>query len=211
MPRFDGFGNSVRLFDRIRIDNPAGNLADDATMAAANAYFEAGKFSRADQLYTDLREAFPDSSHQFEAHLLGLKCKLLIYQGPDYDGSSLKQADKLARQLRRRFPNQYSEKREMIDRTHAEVRQIMAQRDWYRAEYHRRRGEMRGAQHYYDRIVKEFPQTNIAQSARERLTEQRETASEPSESRLAALQQIFELADSDLPPLKSSLPNTIRQ
>ena len=38
-PVFDDFGHAVRIYDRIRIDDPTGKLADDATLAAANAYF----------------------------------------------------------------------------------------------------------------------------------------------------------------------------
>ena len=46
-------------------------------LAAANAYFAAADYFRADALYTDLRKAFPSSEHQFIAHFLGLKTKLL--------------------------------------------------------------------------------------------------------------------------------------
>jgi len=74
------------VFDKIRIDDPTGKLSDDATLAAANAYFAQGDFEKADQFYTDLRKTFPSSEHQFTAHFLGLKAKLLCYSGPDYSG-----------------------------------------------------------------------------------------------------------------------------
>ena len=81
-PLFDKFGHGVRVLDKIRFDDPTGKLADDATMAAAVAQFKAGNYARADELFTDLRRSFPNSEHQFQAHVLSLKCKMKIYQGP---------------------------------------------------------------------------------------------------------------------------------
>ena len=38
-PWSDTFGHAVRIYDRMRLDDPTGKLADDATIAAANALF----------------------------------------------------------------------------------------------------------------------------------------------------------------------------
>ena len=170
-PRFDTFGNAIKLFDQIRIDDPTGKLADDATMAAANAYFEKGKYRRADELYTDLREVFPSSEHQFQAHLLGLKCKLLEYQGPDYDKLPLEEAENLVLAIQRLFPQENMAHREYIERAHGEVRAQMAERDLHMARYYERRGEVVGASHYYGLVLNNYPSTKLAQVARQRLAQ----------------------------------------
>ena len=36
----------MRVYDRIRLDDPTGKLADDATLALGNAYFAVGKFMK---------------------------------------------------------------------------------------------------------------------------------------------------------------------
>ena len=208
LPRLDSFGHAVKLFDRIRIDDPAGKLADDATIAAANAHFRAGKYRRAEELYADLRQAFPDSKHQFEAHLLGLKCHLLNYQGPNYDPLMLKEADQLAKQIKRQFRQQYVRQREMIDRTHAEVHARLAEQDWNRAQYYQRRGEYRGAQHYYDKIISSFPTTDIARSAREQVAKIDDKAQQPP-ARLSSMWKYFDDRNEDLPALKSERTDTI--
>jgi outer membrane protein assembly factor BamD (BamD/ComL family) len=105
-PMRDTFGHAVRVFDRIRIDDPTGRLADDATLAAGNAYFTAGRYLEADNFYTDLRKTFPSSEHQFRAHLLGVQAKLRSYQGSDYSGIPLDEAEKLIKQIRRQFPHE---------------------------------------------------------------------------------------------------------
>jgi outer membrane protein assembly factor BamD (BamD/ComL family) len=170
-PRLDTFGNAVKGYDRLRIDDPTGKLADDATMAAANAFFEKGDYARADQLYTDLRDAFPSSEHLFQAHLLGMKCKLMIYQGSDYDGKPLDDAEKLIKSMRRKFRRETTAHREQIDRAHAEVLAKKAERQWQMARYYERRREYGGAKYYYSLITEKYPDTAAGRQARQRLAE----------------------------------------
>ncbi|MBI84485.1 MAG: hypothetical protein CMJ81_14925 [Planctomycetaceae bacterium] len=200
LPRFDTFGHAVKLFDRIRIDDPAGKLSDDATIAAGNAYFKAENYHRADQLYTDLRDAFPDSEHQFDAHLLGLKCKLLIYQGPNYDEKPLQEATKLVKRIKRQFHQEYEEKREMVDQSFAEVHARLADRDWLHAQYYDRRRETQGARFYYDRIARTYEGTKVASEAQQRL-EELSTEVNESPSRLSAIKGFLDRQGEELPPL----------
>ena len=201
-PRFDSFGHAVRLYDRIRLDDPAGGLADDATMAAANAFLAKGRYHKADELYSDLRDAFPDSEHQFEAHMLAIKCKLLIYQGPEYDSSPLEEAERLYKQMRRLYPEKYRQHSKVLDASYAELRARQAEQAWHFAKYFDRRGESAGAAHYYQQVVQEFPGTRIADESQQRLAELRD---EPvaSSSRLASLKGMLEKRDGELPPLRS--------
>ena len=108
-PTFDKFGNAIKILEQIRLDDPTGEFADDATMLAASSSYEAGKIYRADELFTDLRRSFPSSEHQFMAHLLGLKCKIQLYQGPSYDAGPLNDAKELVGQMKRLFPNEAAE------------------------------------------------------------------------------------------------------
>ena len=113
-PAMDTFGHAIKLLDKIRFDNPTGKLADDATMAAAIANFERERYAAADVLFDDVRENFPKSEHMFQAHLLGLKCKQIIYEGPDYDGGVLDQSEKIIQQIFLIFPDEAEEHRENL-------------------------------------------------------------------------------------------------
>src|SRR5262245_25801695 len=162
-------GHGLRIFDKIRIDDPTGKLADDATLAAANQHVEAGRFYKADDYYTDLRKAYPTSEHQFLAHFLGVKAKLNSYMGPAYGGTALDETEKLIKQTRRQFPVEAEKEREFLDRAAAEVRFRKAQQLQLLAEFYDRRAEYRAAEHYYTRIVREFHDTPLAQRAEERV------------------------------------------
>lgn len=175
-PLFDTGGNAHRVFDKIRVDDPTGRLADDATLAAANAHFRRQRFVKADEYYTDLRKAFPDSEHQWSAHYLGLKAKLLSYQGADYEGASLDEAEDLVKQIRRLFPDKAEEERQYLDRTYAEIRFKKGEKFWRKAEFHDRRAEFGAARYYYARVSEEFDDTPFGARARERM---RDTADRP--------------------------------
>ncbi len=175
-PTRDTFGNSVRVYDRIRLDDPTGKLADDATLAAGNAYFAKQQYLDADSFYTDLRKTFPSSEHQYRAHLLGLKAKLLSYEGTDYSGTPLDEAEKLIKQIQRQFPQEAAQEREYLARAYAEVRFKKAEREWNLAQYYDRRREYGAARFYYDILTKDFAETPFAEKARARMGE---VASEP--------------------------------
>lgn len=170
-PWKDARGSGLRVFDKIRIDDPTGRLSDDATLAAANEYFAAGKFVKADEYYTDLRKAYPSSEHQFLAHFLGLKAKLNSYNGPAYGGTSLDEAERLVKQIRRQFPQEAEQEREFLERSAAEIRFRKAQRLGYLAKYYDNRAEYRAAQHYYARVVREYQDTPLAQEAETRIAQ----------------------------------------
>lgn len=170
-PLRDAFGHSMRVFDRIRLDDPTGELADDATLALGNAYFAAGKFMKADEYYTDLRKTFPSSEHQFQAHFLGLKSKLEAYQGPDYSAVAIIDAEKLVDQIRKQFPQESQREREYLDREAARIRYLKSERDWLMAQRFDRRAEYGAAKHYYAALIAEYPDTPFGERAEQRIRE----------------------------------------
>lgn len=166
-PWRDTSGYAHKVFERIRLDDPTGKLADDATMASANAYFLAGDFMAADDLYTDLRKSFPSSEHQFDAHFLGLKTKLECYDGPDYSDDALEQAEVLVKQIRKQFPHKAAEEKDYLDRAYAEIRFRKAERLWSLGRYYELQYAYGASNLQFQRIVDEYPETPFAKVAEE--------------------------------------------
>jgi outer membrane protein assembly factor BamD (BamD/ComL family) len=164
---------AIKVFDKIRLDDPTGDLADDATLAAANAWFEAGDYFKADQSYSDMRAMFPTSEHAFAAHYLGVKAKLLCYQGPDYGGQVLDEAEQLIVHMRRAFPKECreGENENFLNRAYAEVRFLKAEQEWTRAAYYDFRAEYGAARLHYQNVLRDYDDTPFADKARERLGE----------------------------------------
>jgi len=171
LPHNDTYGHAVRIFDKIRLDDPTGRLADDATMAAASAHFIRGEFNEAERFLADLRRTYPESKHQFEAALLGVKAKMKLYQGADYESKHLEEALQLIELTFQQFPEQAAEHREYLENAYKEIRVKLAMRDWEMAQYYDNRAEYGGARHYYRKVLRDFPDTSLAQDAEQRLAE----------------------------------------
>lgn len=207
-PWRDTRGHGLRVYDKIRIDDPSGKLADDATLAAANAHFVSGNYFKADEYYGDLRKAFLSSEHQFKAHFLGLKTKLMCYQGTDYSGDALDEAEKLIKQMRKQFPKESEEEKEFLARSYAEVRYKKAEREWDAAQYFVKRGEYGSARLYQNILVDKYADTPFGERAKQQLEEQKSYPDMPPK-RMEWLVDMFPrekpakpLFYSDTPPLK---------
>jgi outer membrane protein assembly factor BamD (BamD/ComL family) len=202
-PWKDSRGNALRVLDKIRIDDPTGRLADDATLAAANEHFARGKFFKANEYYTDLRKAYPSSEHQFLAHFLGVKSLLQSYQGPAYGGTVLDDAEKLIKQIRRQFPQDAEREKEFLDRAAAEIRLRKAERLMFSAYYYDNRGEYRAADHYYAQVVRDYRDTPLAAKAEERVGQIAGLPAVPPQ-RMQWLVNLFPESDKVKPLLKAT-------
>jgi outer membrane protein assembly factor BamD (BamD/ComL family) len=169
-PWFDTMGHSIRTYENIRMNDPTGPRADDAIMAEAGIYFRHGEFEDADYNYTLLRREYPRSKHQFEAHLLGLQAKLRKYQGADYDGTPLEEAQQLVKQLRTNFAGQLSaEERDRLKTVAAQLNQELASRDMRMAKYYDGIKHYGSAKEYYAIVIKKYPDSDLAKEARDRI------------------------------------------
>jgi outer membrane protein assembly factor BamD (BamD/ComL family) len=197
-PRFDTFGNAIKILDTIRLEDPTGKVAADATMAAANALYAARRYEKADHYYTDVRKIYPGSKHAFAAYMLGIQCKLKKYQGPDYDGAPLVEAQELIKEARKLFPREAEGEKGFLDQSAAEILASRAKRDWEVARFYERRSEYRAARVYYESIAREYPQTRLAQDARVRMAAIADRPPTPPQ-RLAWLAEMFEPPKKDQP------------
>lgn len=168
-PMRDTAGAALRILNRIRLDHATGKIADDATLALANAYFERKRFMDAADTYEDLRVNFPNSEHQFHAHLFELRSRLEAYQGPHYDGTHLETAEKLLKAILTQFPQQAEAQRELLVKENARIRKMKAERQMALATYYENRGAYQAAKLHYHQIQAEFPNTPVAEDAEQRL------------------------------------------
>ncbi len=158
-----------RILHRIRLDDPTGKLADDATFALANAFMEASRWSDAADAYEDLRRTYPGSEHQYLAHKFELQARLAAYRGSDYDGTDLHKAEKVLRSMLQQFPDRTGEDHEYLADQGGRVRHLLAERDWAMGQYYENRGENRAANHYYAQVSRDFDDTEFATESEERI------------------------------------------
>ena len=131
--------------------------------------FFLGRYGDADYYYSLLQKEYPRSEHQFMAHLLGFKTKLLIYAGPDYDMRPLEEADVLAKQLLTQFPNELGEERQQILDEQARIVLCRAQREYAIGEYYYKNKYYTASKAYYQTVVDNWPDTQLAQTAKTKI------------------------------------------
>ena len=201
-PLNDTGGHGRRVWEKMRLDDPTGVLADDVTMAIANEAFQRGDFETAAETYEDLRLTYPDSKHQFEAHFLELRSLIEVYQGPEYSSEPMDRAEKLIKQINRQFAQKAEEQREYLNQAYAEVRYKQGERRWMQAEYRRKRGENRSARMYLQEILDDYADTPFGEQAQERMAELKDAQDDPTQY-LAWLSQLFPDADPAKPLIDS--------
>lgn len=171
-PNFDTVGNAVRLYEAIRLNDPTGPRADDAIMATAGIHFRRRRFSDADYHYSLLRNEYPRSEHQFDAHVLGLQAKLRRYYGPDYDGTPLREAKRLEEVTRANFSGRLNdEERTRLTEVRAQVARAIEERDLRMASYYEGTDHIAAAKYYLARVAREHPDSPAAEQAETKLAE----------------------------------------
>ena len=172
LPLFDTLGRAIKAYENIRLNDPTGPLADDAIMATANSYFRRGRYNDADYQYALLIKEYPRSDHQFNAHELGVQCNLRRYQGPDYDGTPLEEAQTLIRQQKQQFASELNaEQRTRLAEIDAQLIRELANREFAMAQHFDEIEEYGSAKFYYGQVLKEYPTTPFGEQARVRLAE----------------------------------------
>ena len=164
-------GSALRAFEKVRLNHPTGQLADDSLMATASTNFLRKRYEDADYHYTLVRREYPNSEHQYQAHLLGIQAKIRRYQGPQYDGTCLNEAKELIEQTLRQFQKMSVEDRSRLEKLHAQVQSNLARRDYEVGYFYANKGFNDAARFYYGRVIDKFSHTGMAQEAREQLTE----------------------------------------
>ncbi len=170
-----------RVLHQIRMDDPTGQLADDAAMSLAKAFLKADMTYEAADTLEDLRRNYPGSEHQFDAHMLELEAQLSNYQGASYDDQPLVKADKILKSIVRTFPQESKNEIAYLEKQSARVQNMLGERDLSMAEYSERRGENLAARFYYQKIQKKFDGSSIADQVEERIAASRQLPDRPGQ------------------------------
>jgi outer membrane protein assembly factor BamD (BamD/ComL family) len=170
-PTFDTAGRALKAYERIMMTDPRGPLADDAIMAVADAMFNKRYYDDADFRYKMLITDYPQSKYQYDAHERSLRCKLLKYQGPEYDDKPLKEAEELVDQMLTQFPDRVGADREKLLKYKTEVLARRQMCDLHSAEYYAKGGYNYAARQYYDKVARNYPRSNLSEQALAKMDE----------------------------------------
>lgn len=158
-PKFSLASEARRILHRIRIDDPSGKLADDATFALGSAYMAINRHEDAAETFSYLRKDYPGSKYQFRSQMLELESRMKSYRGPDYDGLPLVEANDLRKQIVAQFPNEAREHLEILNQQESLITNQMAQRDVQIGEFYEAKGQNLAAKIYYEKVQADHSET----------------------------------------------------
>ncbi|MGD0898256.1 MAG: tetratricopeptide repeat protein [Thermoguttaceae bacterium] len=171
LPLFDTGGNAVGSYEQVRLHDPTGPLADSAVKATADYEFRNGHWEEAAGKYDDLRQHFPKSRFQKDAHILGLQSVMRIYQGPCYYKGPLDRAKDIADQTLTQFRGKLGDEERYVTDTRAHIIEMQADREWAMARYYDKKKHYGAARRYYKTLIDNYPRTPRAEQAQKRLQE----------------------------------------
>ena len=177
LPKLDTFGNAKKAYETIFIYDPLGPISDKALMALATAYLKRGRyqgddnFNQAAFYYQRLREEHPSSPYIAKAYENELFARTQAYLGAEHPSGTLDEARKLAEITLWQFRDELdSADKAGILEIKESILVKEAERLWSKANFYDQRKRHYGAARlYYNRLIAEYPQTEFAERARQRL------------------------------------------
>lgn len=179
IPLLDVRANALAVYESIRLADPTGPLADDASFAAGINQFTNGRYDEAAHCFETLRKENPGSEHIPKAQLLELRSRLRTYQGSEYDIGPLLDSEKLIDSSLNNFADQMPGERERLERARRAIREQKGYRDYSNGEYYYHRKCYGASRRYYADVIKNFPDTQAAQAAQDRLVEIKDYPNDP--------------------------------
>ena len=164
-PMFSPFSGAEKAFSAIFLNDASdGGLAPDALFALANAYMRRGvvqgdgSYEVAARYYKQLYEFYPGNRHAEDASRLAMIALHKSYQGVFYDDAPLNEARQIAEAI-------IKSGRGNLDVAYEELENIkeeQAHRLYELGKYYEKRGSFASSRSYYNRLVKEYPNTEYA-------------------------------------------------
>lgn len=167
-PRFSSFAGAQKAFETIFLNDASDSgLAPAALFALANAHMRRGvnpgdgAFATAAQYYKQLYEFYPGSKYAEDACRLAMIALHKSYQGPFYDTAPLEQARALAETAQKSGRGNMDVVLEELEK----IKEEQAKQLFVVGQYYEKRGNFASARTYYNRLVREFPNSYYATEA----------------------------------------------
>ncbi|QDT14792.1 outer membrane protein assembly factor BamD [Alienimonas californiensis] len=163
-PLFDTNGRALQALKNVWMNDPTGELADDALFLSAGYYFREGDYLEAGRLYDVLRKEYPNSPHVKDAYLLGAHVREISWIGPAYDDSGLKESRQIKESFQRLYPEEADRAR--IAESLANMAEAQGESHWSTLQLYQRKGNPTAVAICARRLIVEHPGTQAAVRAR---------------------------------------------
>jgi outer membrane assembly lipoprotein YfiO len=159
--------DGIDILMRIAAHSPGSDLAERALLQVADYHYDRREYPEAIAVYDEFAKSHPRSGRRAYAMLRSARASLLTFRGIKWDETPLLDASVRFRVFARAYPAQA--KRENIAGILAEIRQTLAHKVFYSGTFYERTNSPRSAVFYYRKVLREYPDSQWANDARQRL------------------------------------------
>jgi outer membrane protein assembly factor BamD len=157
------YKEAASLIDLLQLQYPASRYADDAQFLLAEINFADEQFLIAVFNYNRLLKNFPASEYAKESMFKAALCYLESSPNYDRDQNYTRQAIKALQEFQYLYPNDSLAKES--DKKIAELREKLANREYFTAELYRKLDSPISSVMYYDEVINNFADTKFYEPA----------------------------------------------
>jgi len=139
---------------------PFGPLADDAALAAGDAYLQAADFEQARDHYDSFLKAYPDSKLALRARVSRALCNYRLTTGAAYDTGPAVDAERELKLLANVSGDPELEARKKL------MSGLLARGEYQTGLFYVRRGNVEGGMRYMKTVIAKYPESDYARRAK---------------------------------------------
>jgi len=155
------------LFIRIQERLPGSEIGEKASMDLGDFYFKRSNMDMAAEAYDLFLQNYPHSARRERALLRLIEASLATFRGPRFDSTGLLEAAERIKDFQRQFPA--AADRIGADALLVRVKESLALKALFEAQWYEKRGKQVSAAYMYRRIVTDFAGTEANLRAIQRL------------------------------------------
>ena len=159
--------DGVDMLMRISTHAPGTPIAEKALLRVAEYHFSRAEYAEAIACYEDFMKSHPLSKHRKYAMLQVARAYLLSYRGVQWDSTPLLDARKRYQLFAQAYPR--DAEKENVAGILDEIHLGLAHKVYATGRFYERTKHPRAAAYYYQKTIKEYPDTHWANSAQGRL------------------------------------------
>jgi len=165
--RLEATGEALEILRRVAEHAPGSELARKALLRIGDHHYERKEWDRAVEAYDQFLQLHGKSARAAYATLRAARATLYSFKGIEYDITPLLEAEQRFLHVQERFPAAARE--EKVEQILEKIKDSKAHKRYATGQFYQRTGRPEAARAAYERLTEDFPQTNWAQRARERL------------------------------------------
>jgi len=158
------------LLIRVQERLPSSTLAEEAAIKLADHYYERRDMELASEMYGIFLENFRESRHRMRAQVRQIFANIARFKGPEYDSGGLIDAGELIDRFQARQPAE-AERVGITAGLEARLDESAALKKLEIARWYFRRNDEPAARFMLQRLIREHPRSNAAQTALRTLEE----------------------------------------